>query len=217
MMSHEPTQQRALPRQTSGSPEQEAPDRMNQLVAKYWGRQTPYPVKLRVRNAISSAGLDPDRLCRSDIDTLADVDEVHCMRKAATVELARLSGLAPGTRVLDVGCGIGGPARRLALEYGCSVVGLDITKEFVETARAISDAMRLSKRNVEFHHGDAVCMPFEDGAFEFVWSQVATTNIGARDRLYAEIHRLLKPGGRAAMFDIFAGPGGPVHFPVPWG
>lgn len=147
---------------------------------------------------------------------LSALDEFHCLGPRATLELAKLAGVGPGCHLLDVGCGIGGPSRRLAVHFGSSVVGVDLTKDYVDAARGLTESMGLSQW-VSYHHSDAIELPFGKHEFDIVWLQVATTNIADRGRLYAEMRRVLKPGGCIAMFDIVAGPGGPVHFPVPWG
>lgn len=169
-----------------------------------------------IREAVLRAGLDPSHLSRDDIPLLSALDEFHCLGPRATLDLAKLVGVGPGCRLLDVGCGIGGPSRQLATHFGSNVVGVDLTKDYVDAARGITASMGLSAR-VSYHHGDAVALPFGTHEFDIVWLQVASTNVAERDRLYAEMRRVLKPGGRIAMFDIVAGPGGPVHFPVPWG
>jgi len=69
---------------------------------------------------------------------------------------------------------------------------------------------------VSVQQGDALALPFPDGAFDIVWTQHAAMNIADKPRLYREMHRVLAPGGTLAIYDILAGPGGPVHFPVPW-
>lgn len=185
-------------------------------VAAYWSSRTPRPAGIMVREAVICAGLDPIRLSRDDMRSLSDLDEFHCLGPQASTDLAALAGVCRGCRVLDVGCGLGGPARYLAATHGSSVVGIDITKDYLAAARELTEAMGLS-RLVSYRHGDAVDLPFGKKEFDIVWLQVATTNIAERSRLYAEMRRVLKLGGRVAMFDIVAGPGGPVHFPVPWG
>jgi ubiquinone/menaquinone biosynthesis C-methylase UbiE len=162
--------------------------------------------------ALAAAGRDIERLT---IEDLAPVDEFHSRRRLATVELAAL--LAPSARdhVLDIGSGIGGPSRYLAATFGCRVTGLDLTAEFCRVASDLARRTGLSDR-VEYRQGDATAMPFADASFDLAWLQNAAMNIAARDRLYGEIRRVLKPRGRFALQDVTAGPGGVPHFPVPW-
>ncbi len=162
--------------------------------------------------ALRAAGKDPDELSPDD---LAPLDQFHVRGLEATEQLAELAALEAGTRVLDVGCGIGGPARHLAAHHGCRVTGLDLTEEYCRVASMLAARTGLGER-VEFRHGDALAMPFEDASFDVVWTQHASMNIADKDRLYAEMHRVLGPGGRLALYDIVAGEAGPPHFPVPW-
>jgi SAM-dependent methyltransferase len=162
--------------------------------------------------ALRAAGKDVDALTPDD---LAPLDQFHVRGLEATEQLAELAALDARTRVLDVGCGIGGPARHLAAKHGCRVTGLDLTEEFCRVASMLAARTGLSER-VEFRQGDALDMPFEDASFDVVWTQHASMNIADKDGLLAEMHRVLEPGGRLALYDILAGPGGPPHFPVPW-
>ena len=111
--------------------------------------------------------------------------------------------------------GIGGASRCLALEFNCRVTGLDLTEEFCRVAEILVDRLGLSDR-VSYHQGNALDMPFDDNLFDVVWTQHAAMNISEKSQLYAEMWRVLKPGGMLAIYDICSGKGGPVHFPVPW-
>jgi ubiquinone/menaquinone biosynthesis C-methylase UbiE len=162
--------------------------------------------------ALAAAGRDIEHLT---IDDLAPVDEFHSRRRLATVELAAL--LAPSARdhVLDVGSGIGGPSRYLAATFGCRVTGLDLTAEFCRVAADLARRTALDTR-VDYRQGDATAMPFAAASFDLAWLQNAAMNIAARDRLYGEIHRVLRPKGRFALQDVTSGPGGAPYYPVPW-
>jgi SAM-dependent methyltransferase len=162
--------------------------------------------------ALKRAGKDIDHLTPDD---LAPVDEFHGGQRQATIRLADLAGLRGGERVLDVGSGIGGPSRFLASRYGCQVEGIDLTAEFCRVAEMLTQRTGLT-RNVGYRQGNALDLPFEEMTFDVVWSQNASMNIADRDRLYAEMHRVLKPGGRLALQEVVAGPGGEPHYPVPW-
>ena len=162
--------------------------------------------------ALQRAGKDLNALTRDD---LAPFEEFHLRGRAATMELAGAAGLREGMAVLDVGSGIGGPARTLAAEFGCRVTGLDLTEEYCRAAEMLTSSVGLSDK-VTFRHGDALDMPFDDGTFDLVWMQHTSMNIEDKERLFGEIRRVLRPAGRLALYEILAGSVAPLHFPVPW-
>jgi MPBQ/MSBQ methyltransferase len=162
--------------------------------------------------ALKAAGKDPDHLTPDD---LAPVDEFHGGQRPATVRLAELVGFTGTERVLDVGSGLGGPSRYLAWHYGCHVSGVDLTAEFVRVAAMLTRLTGLGDK-VDYRQGNALDLPLEDGTFDVVWSQNAAMNIADRERLYREMRRVLKPGGKLALQEVASGPGGPPHYPVQW-
>ncbi len=166
----------------------------------------------RILEALEKAGKDRDRLTPSD---LAPVDEFHIRGREATEELARIAELDASTRVLDVGCGIGGSCRYLATTFGCEATGLDVTPEYVETARMLSSRVGLAEKT-DFREGSALELPFDGESFDAVWTEHVQMNIAAKRQFYGEIARVLRPGGKFLFHDVFAGEGGDVHFPVPW-
>ena len=147
------------------------------------------------------------------VDALAAVDEFHIGGRAATEQMARCVDLKPGHRVLDVGCGIGGTTRFLADRFGCDVTGVDLTQSFCDVAALLSERVGIK---AAFRQGDALDLPFEDASFDVVWTEHAQMNIADKARFYGEIRRVLKPRGQFAFHDVFAGPKGPVAYPVPW-
>jgi SAM-dependent methyltransferase len=149
------------------------------------------------------------------LDDLAPVDQFHLRGKEATIELAGLAGIQSGQQILDAGGGLGGPARTLADTFDCRVIVLDLTEEFCRTGEMLTERTGLQDR-VTFRHGNALQMPFEDGSFDVVWTQHSTMNIPDKPRLYAEVARVLRPGGWLAMHEVMAGPVQPLNFPVPW-
>jgi ubiquinone/menaquinone biosynthesis C-methylase UbiE len=165
-----------------------------------------------ILTALKAAGKDLDHLTPDD---LAPVDEFHGGQRPATVRLAELVGFEGTERVLDVGSGLGGPSRYLAWHYGCRVSGVDLTAEFVRVAEMLTKLTDLVGR-VGYRQGNALDLPFDDMSFDVVWSQNAAMNIADRDRLYREMRRVLKPGGKLALQEVAAGPGGEPHYPVPW-
>ena len=184
-------------------------DRAPESVEKHYGRGR---ILDSILASLRQMGKDPARLQPED---LAPVDEFHVRGREATVELAGRGALMPGARVLDVGCGLGGSARYLALEHGCQVTGIDLTEEYIEVANALAKLVGLSDRT-RFQQANALAMPFADGEFDVVWTQHVQMNIEDKKTLYREIARVTKRGGRFLFHDIFAGDGGPIHFPVPW-
>jgi MPBQ/MSBQ methyltransferase len=169
-------------------------------------------IEAAILAALKKAGKDLDRLTPDD---LAPVDEFHGGQRAATMRLAEMVGFAGTDRVLDVGSGLGGPSRYLAWRYGCHVSGVDLTAEFCRVAELLTRLTGLVGK-ADYRQGDALELPFDNASFDVVWSQNAAMNIADRDRLYREMHRVLKPGGRVALQEVAAGPGGPPHFPVQW-
>lgn len=149
-------------------------------------------------------------------DDLAPIDQFHVGGQKATAGLAKVAAIAAGERVIDLGGGLGGPARTLARQCGCAVTVVDLTEAYCRigamlTARCGLDGL------VTFRHGNALAAPFPDGSFDVVWTQHSSMNIADKRGLYAEIARLLRPGGRLALYEIMAGAAGaPPHFPVPW-
>ncbi len=161
---------------------------------------------------LRAAGKDIDAL---EVEDLAQIDQLHAGGAQATRALIRRADIQPGMRVLDVGGGLGGPARLLAHDTGCTVTVLDLSEEFCRVGEMLTARVGLSDR-VIFRQGSALEMPFPDGAFDRVWTQHSTMNIAEKRALYREIYRVLRPGGWLAMHEMMAGPVQPIHFPVPW-
>jgi ubiquinone/menaquinone biosynthesis C-methylase UbiE len=166
----------------------------------------------RILAALQEAGKDVANL---SIDDLAPIDELHSRRRQATKDLAGMLAPKAAEHVLDIGSGLGGPARYLAHVYGCRVTGIDLTAEFVATAADLTRRTHLCDR-VAFQQASALDLPFPDASFDLAWSQNVAMNIADRARYYAEMRRVLKPGGRLAIQDVAQGPGGPLHYPVMW-
>jgi sarcosine/dimethylglycine N-methyltransferase len=165
----------------------------------------------RLKTALTALGPEGQRLTPAQ---LAALDQFHTRGLAATAELAKLAGTTADMTVLDVGSGVGGPARFLAATYGCRVIGVDVSESFVDGARYLTERTGLSGQ-VSFETASALELPFDDGRFDVVLLQHVAMNIADRARLYREIRRVLKSGGRFATFDVVLN-GGEPHYPVPW-
>lgn len=161
---------------------------------------------------LEAAGKDMAHLTVKD---LRAVDEFHIRGHAATLEVASKLNLTPSAHVLDIGSGLGGPARALAQLHGCHVTGVDLTPSYCDAASEMSRWVGLEDQ-VCFRQGDATRLPFADASFDAALTIHVAMNIAAKDRMYAEAHRVLKPGGRFVIYDVVQGEGGEVLFPVPW-
>jgi SAM-dependent methyltransferase len=166
----------------------------------------------RIMAGLKVLGKDMHSLTHED---LAPADEFHSHGRSATRALAELAHIPSGSRVLDVGSGLGGPARYLAATHGCDVTGIDLTPEFCATANELSRLTGLADRT-RFQVGDALNLPFIESHFDVVWTIQMQMNIEDKRRLYAGIVRVLKPGGRFVCQEACAGNGDPIDFPVPW-
>lgn len=165
-----------------------------------------------ILDALREEGKDPDNLKPQSIIGLG---ELHVRGHEATRELAMQMGLTHDMKVLDVGCGIGGPSRFLAAQYGCHVTGIDLTEEFCKTARGLAERVRL-RDHLTYRQADALDLPYRDEEFDAVWTQHVQMNIEDKPRFYAELFRVLKPGGKLGFYDIVAGGAGEPFYPVPW-
>lgn len=161
---------------------------------------------------LTEAGADLDVLT---IEDLAPVDEFHTAGRLTTLKALELMPLEPGMHVLDAGCGIGGTARCLAIEHGCRVTGVDLTEEYIEIAKMLTERMQLSDM-CAFHHGSATEVPFDNEVFDAGVSFHVAMNIEDRPQLYAELARVLQPGSPLCVFDVMKGPTAGMRYPVPW-
>jgi ubiquinone/menaquinone biosynthesis C-methylase UbiE len=165
-----------------------------------------------ILEAIRAAGADPEKF---DAAILERMEEFHSLGRVATVALAEKAAITAADAVLDVGCGIGGPARYLAGTFGASVTGIDLTAEFCDIARDLNRRTGFGDR-IDIRQADALDLPFPDASFDVVWTQHVAMNIADKPALYRELRRVARPGGRLAFFDIVGGSGEPLQFPVPW-
>ena len=165
-----------------------------------------------IERALLSAGKDLDRLAPAD---LALLEDFHTMGRFATADLVGLAKITSDTRVLDAGSGVGGTARYVADRYGCPVSAVDLTDEYCETNRWLNGLVGLGDL-IAVQQADATELPFTDGTFDVAISQHVQMNVADKARLYSETRRVLKDGGRLALWDITIGAGGELDYPLPW-
>lgn len=170
-------------------------------------------IEQRILDAIRTAGLVPDQ-CLSPMQ-LAALDHFHTGGFRASVVLKELARVRSEDRVLDIGAGLAGPARMLAAQPGCRVDCIELSPDYCVAAALLNRITGLEDR-VFVHEGSALDMPFADGAFDVAWMQNVGMNIADKRRLYAEVHRVLKPNGRFAFQEMVLGQGVPSYFPLPW-
>ncbi|MGM0451595.1 MAG: class I SAM-dependent methyltransferase [Thermodesulfobacteriota bacterium] len=148
-------------------------------------------------------------------DDLLAVDGFHIRGRRATVALSEMLSVQAADRVLDVGAGAGGTARYLSAQYGCRVVGMDLTPAYVKLAAELSSCVSLSEKTA-FACGNAVELPFKGESFDRVWTEHIQMNIRDKDRYVSELKRVLKPSGQIALHEVFTGPNGDPFLPAPW-
>lgn len=177
--------------------------------------QTQYSTGLSRRNierALVAAGKDLDHLQPAD---LAPLEDFHTMGRFATAQLLELAGITGESRVLDAGSGIGGTARYLADHYGCAVAAVDLTAEYCDTHRWLNRLVGLGD-SITVQQGDVTALPLPHGSVDVVVSQHVQMNVADKVRLYSEARRVLKDGGRLALWDLTIGSGRTLNFPLPW-
>jgi sarcosine/dimethylglycine N-methyltransferase len=165
-----------------------------------------------IERALIAAGKNLGHLVPAD---LAPLEDFHTMGRIATSQLVELAGVTSETRVLDAGSGIGGTARFVADTCGCTVTAVDLTEEYCETARWLNRLVGLDVP-ITVRRADVTDLPFADAGFGVVFSQHVQMNVAEKPRLYREARRVLIPGGRLALWDITAGEGGELEYPLPW-
>lgn len=181
----------------------------SESIAEHWGQGDVYG---RIVAAMVKAGIDPAKATVAD---LSPVDHFHARGFPATKELADALPIRPRDRIVDIGSGVGGPARYLAERFGCHVEGIDITPAFVEAANRLTDLVGLTGRVVT-RLGDGQHLPYDDASFDGGYTQHVTMNIPDRAGFFAEAFRVLKPGAFFALTEHGLGPTGDPYHPLPW-
>ena len=176
------------------------------------GHYTSGDLLTRLEARLCEDGFDP---ARPTFEALAPYDHFHGRGLEATEDIANRLPISGTDHVLDVGSGLGGPARYMARRFGCRVSGVDLTAEFCDVARHLTALLGLEER-VSFEQCDALSMPYRDAAFDGAYSMNVTMNIADKRALYREIHRVLKPGAWLGLSEVVQGPGGEPDYPTPW-
>lgn len=182
---------------------------MANLEAHYSARD----IEARILAAVKAAGLNPEE--RLSPDELGALDHFHTGGLGASRELQALAQIRAEDRVLDIGAGLAGPARLLASTLGCHVDCLEYSSDYCAGAALLNRLTGLGDR-IDVHNGSALELPFPDDTFDVVWMQNVGMNIADKRKLYGEIHRVLKPGGRYAFQEMAAGKTATSYFPLPW-
>ncbi len=185
---------------------------MNSTLSEHNQHYAPNNIEAAISAALSALNNKDAPL---GIEALAGLDQFHTGGIQSTRVLAQRAAITASDRVLDVGGGLGGPARLLAQEIGCHVIVIDLTEAYCRVGEQLTAQANLSER-VRFQQGNALDLPFEDGMFDVVWTQHSSMNIPDKVRLYTQIHRVLRPGGRIALHEVTTGSGEAIHFPALW-
>ena len=165
----------------------------------------------KIVGMLRSAGKDLGQLREED---LAAIDEFHLGGREATEALAEFMQLRSGMHLLDVGCGIGGPARYFA-ERGFQVTGVDLTEEFVRVAVSLTHMVKLDHK-AQFRRASALELPFAPGTFDGAYEIHVGMNIADKAGVFREVARVLKPGARFTIYDLMRANDSALSFPVPW-
>ncbi len=182
---------------------------MTSEIADHWGKGDIYSLIVAALNKMSKP------LNGLTLEDLAPVDHFHARGLPATVELADRLPIKAGQHILDIGCGLGGPARYMANRFQCKVSGLDITEPFVDAANKLTELLGM-KLAVKVEQGDGQRLPYPDSHFDGAYTQHVTMNVADRQRFFTEAYRVLKPGAFFALSEHGLGPKGNPHHPVPW-
>jgi ubiquinone/menaquinone biosynthesis C-methylase UbiE len=182
---------------------------VEQTVAQHYAHGS---LEAAILEGLQRSGKNAERI---DPDDLAAVDEFHIGGRQATMELADQLGLRPGMELLDIGSGLGGPARYFAQHRQCRVTGIDLTDEYVRVADALSQRTGLAG-SLKFVQGSALALPFPPASFDGAYILHVGMNIGDKATLFRQVRRALKAGGFFAVYDVMRTGPGELAFPVPW-
>ncbi|MGY2873501.1 sarcosine/dimethylglycine N-methyltransferase [Marmoricola sp. URHA0025 HA25] len=141
------------------------------------------------------------------------IDQFHSGGAEAVERLLPSLRLEPGMTVLDVGSGLGGPARQVALATGCTVLGVDVTPAYVEAATALTGTLGLGGR-VAFVLAELGSLERHD--FDAAYTMHVQMNVADKGAFFAGIAKRLRPGAPFAVFEVCRRAPGNVALPLPW-
>jgi ubiquinone/menaquinone biosynthesis C-methylase UbiE len=171
-----------------------------------------HPITALLANIIEKAGAK-----QWQASDFAGIDQLHLGARDATQALASWLPCS-AKHGLDIGCGVGGTSRYLALNHGCSMVGLDLNGDYIQAAQLINGALS-PPPDCDFVMGNSLDLPFAGATFDFVVSQHASMNIAQKAALLAVVHRVIKPGGCLLLHEVMLAQGcaeTSVNYPTPW-
>ena len=172
-----------------------------------------HDIEVRILDALRAAGLNTEQ--KLSPEELAPLDHFHTGGYQSSLRLQDMSNILAGDRVLDLGAGLAGPARMLAASPGCHVDCIDLSPDYCIGAKLLNRLTGLEDK-IEVHMGSALDLPFPDNSFDAVWMQNVGMNIENKQKLYSEIHRILKSNGQFIFQEMAAGDSVTSYFPLPW-
>ena len=178
-------------------------------VADHYARES---LIAAIRDGLAAMGKTESTVTAED---LSPVDEFHIGGREATAELAGQLALAAGDQVLDIGCGLGGPARQIAAHYGCHATGIDLARDYIEAGNVLSGWLHLNDR-VSLQQGNALALPFTDGSFAAAYMLHVGMNIVDKSALFSEAARVLRTGASLGVYDVVRTGEGELAYPLPW-
>jgi SAM-dependent methyltransferase len=178
-------------------------------IADHWGKGDVYE---SIVSALTELSKPLEGLT---VEDLAPVDHFHARGFPATIDLADDLPIPAGQHIVDIGCGLGGPARYMAHRFDCRVSGVDMTPSFVDAAQRLTALLKM-ERQVEIIQGDGHELPYADEMFDGAYTQHVTMNVADRPTFFAEAYRVLRPGAFFALTEHGLGPKGNLHYPLPW-
>jgi SAM-dependent methyltransferase len=166
----------------------------------------------KIYQGLEQLGFDKNKLTQPD---LSSVDEFHIGGSEGTLLLAEKLYLTASSKVLDIGCGIGGPARLLASVIGCKVSGIDLTADYVHAGNELTKQVGLSN-SVNLVNASALDIPFPGDSFDVSYMIHVGMNIVDKETLFSEAYRVTKPGGVFGIYDVMLASPEELKYPLPW-